>query len=76
MALRIGFNGSKPPEYSVSDIEWVKKVLETKMSSQFIDTVKTIVEKISQNTDKGDVASNISEAFTNLIINVPDNKKV
>jgi len=61
---------------SVSDIEWVKKVLETKMSSQFIDTVKTIVEKISQNTDKGDVASNISEAFTNLIINVPDNKKV
>lgn len=36
---------------SVTDIDWVKKVLESKFSSQFTDIVKTITEKITQNTD-------------------------
>ena len=51
---------------SVADIDWVKKVMESNFSSQFTDTVKTIVEKITQNTDKKAIAQIITDVFKNL----------
>jgi uncharacterized protein (DUF697 family)/GTP-binding protein EngB required for normal cell division len=51
---------------SVTDIGWVKQVLESKMSSQFIDIVKTIAQKITQTTDRKAVAIIIADTFKNL----------
>lgn len=50
---------------SVSDIDWVQKVIESKFSSQFIDTVKIIADKITEKTDKQTIAKIIMEVFEN-----------
>jgi len=60
---------------SVADIDWLKKVLESKLSTTFTDTVKTIAENITQNTDGKAIASIISDAFISLF-NVYDSKKI
>lgn len=51
---------------SITDIDWARKVMESKLSSQFIDTVKTTAEKITKNTDKKAIANIITDAFKNL----------
>lgn len=48
---------------SVTDIDWVKKVMESKLSAQFIETVKVVTEKLSENSDNKTVAKVISEVF-------------
>lgn len=53
---------------SVTDIDWVKKVMESKFSSQFQETVKTIAEKMAENMDK----QKISEIITDLFLNSSD----
>lgn len=54
-------------EKSVEDIDWVKKVMESKLSSQFIDNVTTIIETISKDGNTKDVGkltvSMISKMF-------------
>lgn len=60
---------------SVSDIDWVKKVIESKFSSQFTDIVKTVVEKITKNTDKKAIAQIITDVFKNLF-SASDSKKI
>jgi hypothetical protein len=37
---------------SVADIDWVKKAIESKLSAQFINSVKDTVVIITENTDK------------------------
>jgi len=61
-------------EKSVADIDWVKKVMEAKLSSQFIDQVTQIAEKVS----KCDNAKDIGKVITDLlatVFNSTDNKK-
>ena len=48
---------------SLSDIDWVKDLLESKLSLQFIDLVKTVLEKVSENTDLKSIARIIEEVF-------------
>jgi len=60
---------------SVADIDWVKKVIEAEFSSQFMEAVKTIVEKITKNTDKKDISQIILDVFKDFF-SADDNKKV
>jgi len=60
---------------SVADIDWVKKVLESKLSSQFINTVIEIAEKINQNNDNNVIASIITDAFKTLF-NASDSNRI
>ena len=50
---------------SLSDIDWVKKLIEAKLSSQFIEIVKTSVNKINKNMDLKDIAHIIEDIFKN-----------
>ena len=50
---------------SVKDIEWVKEMMELKLSSQFIDIVKTIADKITKNTDVKAIEHIIKDVFMN-----------
>jgi uncharacterized protein (DUF697 family) len=59
---------------SVTDIDWVKKVLESKLSSQFTDAVKITVDKITKNTDKKDIALIITDVFKNILSTSENNK--
>lgn len=52
---------------SVTDIDWVKKVMESKFSSQFQETVKTIADKMAENMDKQKIKEIIVETFSNQI---------
>lgn len=60
---------------SVTDIDWVKKVMETKLSSQFIDIVKTITDKTNQNTDNKAIGTIIKNTFNNLFDESDSKKK-
>ena len=51
---------------SITDIDWVKKVLESKLSSQFIGNVKSTAEKITQSTDGKTIANTITDTFKGL----------
>ena len=50
---------------TVGDIDWVKKVMESKLTSQFVDAVKAALEKITESTDKKDIAKTIIDIFKN-----------
>ena len=52
---------------SVDDIDWVKKLMESKFSSQFLDNIKTISGKITKGMDKKDIANIITDIFKNLL---------
>lgn len=51
-------------EKSVEDIEWVKKIMEAKLSPQFTDRVITIVEKISKSDNTKDTGKLISSLLS------------
>lgn len=53
-------------EKSISDIDWVTKVMESKLSSQFIEKVRKIAEDIEKNNNKKDIGKTI----TNLLSTV------
>lgn len=48
-------------EKSIDDIDWVKKVMETKFSTQFIEIIKTIGEKITDKMDDQTIAKIIAD---------------
>ncbi|WP_313527866.1 YcjF family protein [Anaerotignum sp.] len=60
---------------SVADIDWVKEMMESKLSSQFIDIVKTIVDKSTNSTDVKAIANIIEDTFK-YSFSVSDSKKV
>lgn len=61
-------------EKSVADIDWVKKVMEAKLSSQFIKKVTLITEKIAKMDNLKDIGKIIPDLLT-AVFNVTDNKK-
>lgn len=61
-------------EKSVADLDWVKKVMEAKLSSQFIEQVTLIVEKIAKMDKPKDIGKLITDLLT-TVFNVTDNKK-
>lgn len=52
-------------EKTVMDIDWVQKVIESKLSAQFMDSVRTAAEKITENMDQKAIARVISALFSN-----------
>ena len=50
---------------SFEDIGWVTKVLQSKLSNEFIDKVKTIISKTGNQTDSKKTANLISAIFNN-----------
>jgi len=61
-------------EKSVADIDWVKKVMEAQLSSQFIEKVMLIAEKIAKSDNPKDIGKVITDLLT-AVFNVTDNKK-
>lgn len=50
-------------EKSVADIDWVKKVMESELSSQFVEKVTTIINKVSKSGNIKDVGAVIMQTF-------------
>lgn len=50
-------------EKSLADIDWLNKVMESKLSSQFIEKVKIIIEKVNHDTDKDTIGQIIIDVF-------------
>lgn len=48
---------------SVSDVDWVKKVIESKICAQAVDKVIKVVEKLGSRTDNKSIADAISGVF-------------
>jgi uncharacterized protein (DUF697 family) len=48
---------------TVEDIDWVKKVIESKLSKELLEKVKTVAEKISDNTDQKTIGKFIIDVF-------------
>ena len=49
---------------TVEDIDWVKKIIESKLSSQFIEKVTDALKTISDKTDTKAITQTILELFT------------
>jgi uncharacterized protein (DUF697 family) len=52
-------------EKSVADIDWVTKIIESKFSSQFTDKFKLVLDRITDNSDKYNIAQIITDIFGN-----------
>lgn len=55
-------------EKSIEDIDWVKKVMESKLSSQFIENVTIIVEQTMKSGNTKDISKLISSLFSTKFI--------
>lgn len=53
---------------SITDIDWVKKIIETKFSNQLIEIVKNVVENITNNPDSKTITKIILEAIKTVMI--------
>ena len=60
-------------EKSVADIDWVKKVMEAKLSSEFIEKVTLIVEKVAKSGNIKDIGKLIPGLLT-AVFSVTDKK--
>ena len=49
---------------TVEDIDWVEKVMESKLSTEFIEKVTLAAKQITENTDKKVIGKIILELFT------------
>lgn len=54
-------------EKTVEDIEWMKKVMESKLSSEFINNVGVILDKVDKNASPKDMAKIINSIFVSMI---------
>lgn len=59
---------------TVEDIDWVKKVMESKFSSQFVDAVKLAAEKITDGADKKEIAKIIMEMVAKSVVSSGEKK--
>lgn len=50
---------------TVDDIDWVKKLIESKLSMQFIEKVTAALKKLADNTDNKAIVQTIMEIFFN-----------
>ncbi len=51
---------------SIADVDWVEKVMEANFSTQFMEAVKTIGEKVTDKTDIQSIPKIIIDEFINL----------
>ena len=49
---------------SIEDIDWVQKVIESKLTSQFIEKVTDAVGKLTDKSDPKDIAKVILQLFS------------
>lgn len=49
---------------SVEDIDWVRKIMESKLSGKFIEKVTDILQQIADNTDLQTIAKEIAKTFS------------
>jgi hypothetical protein len=54
-------SGRRPPQNA--DVDWMKKIIEGKFSTDFISKVKSVLDKISDNTDKKAILKILVEIF-------------
>lgn len=55
------YTGKKTAE----DIDWVTKVIESKLSTEFIETTTAVIRKVTDKTDQKTIAKYIMEMFRN-----------
>lgn len=48
---------------TVEDIDWVKKVMESRLSTEFINKVTSVAKQITETTDKKAIGKIIIESF-------------
>lgn len=53
---------------SITDIDWVKKIIETKFSNQLIEIVKNVIENITNNPDSKTITKIILDAIKTVMI--------
>lgn len=53
-------------EKSMEDIDWMKKVMESNLSSQFVEQVTIIAEKISKSNNKKDIGKMITSLLSTI----------
>ena len=53
-------------EKSIEDIDWVKKVMESKLSPQFIENVTAVAEKISKSNNNKDVGKLVNSLLSTI----------
>jgi len=51
---------------TTADIDWVKKIIESKLSSRVVDIVNTVVEKITSETDEKDVGKILTDVLKSI----------
>ena len=51
---------------SVTDIEWIEKVIDAKFSTQYMEAIKAIGEKVTEKTDMQSIGKIIVDEFINL----------
>lgn len=54
-------------EKSIEDIDWIKKVMESKLSSQFVDNVIEIVEKIVKSGNTKDIKKLVDSLLSSML---------
>ncbi len=48
---------------TVEDIDWAKKILESKLTNETLDKIKKVISQVSQNTDSKSIAEIIIKVF-------------
>lgn len=52
---------------TLADIDWLRELMESKFSSQFVDVIKDAIEKIAQGADQNAISDILAEAIKKLI---------
>jgi uncharacterized protein (DUF697 family) len=47
----------------ISDVDWVRKIMESKLSGSFVDKLKGVLESLTDNTDRKDITQQIFDLF-------------
>ena len=48
---------------TLDDIDWVTKVIESKLSNQFIEKVSNVIKKVSENADSKTIVEAVLSIF-------------
>ena len=47
----------------ISDVDWVRKIMESKLSGSFVDKLKGVLESLTDNTDRKEITQQIFDLF-------------
>lgn len=51
----------------ISDVDWVKKIMESQLAGSFIEKLKGVLENVQNNADVKDIAKQIYNLFVQSI---------